>query len=285
MDDREQLDRRLRVLEALLGFVLVGQFEHPRNAMPATASMGEQLRRASDRDLTSLLEWVRDKAPYFSEQQIARHSLTDVRNRVSELEELLAKRASLDLGIDPRVVPLQRFVPVRVWLATDNDEHAIGVSNAVDRLNKTMGLESTYGLATEHGSRFFRWWTRTKDLLTSEEMLERLQKAERAVELAALGRVQADVDQKQASAAAQLIESLKLIPNAVCAVGSILVVKVTDDHGPRVVVRTLTQKQMIALERDDRLVRDPHTLLKHLDELDDVGGGLGALAAGSPDGT
>ena len=109
MDDREQLDRRLRVLEALLGFVLVGQFEHPRNAMPATASMGEQLRRASDRDLTSLLEWVRDKAPYFSEQQIARHSLTDVRNRVSELEELLAKRASLDLGIDPRVVPLQRF--------------------------------------------------------------------------------------------------------------------------------------------------------------------------------
>jgi type I restriction enzyme, R subunit len=114
-------------------------------------------------------------------------------------------------------------------------------------------------------------------------MLERLQKAERAVELAKLGTVQADVDHKQAAAAAQLITSLQLIPNAACAVGSVLVVKITDHEGARVVVRTLTQKQMIAMERDDRLMRDPRGLLKYLDGLDDVGPGPASLDAGPRD--
>jgi hypothetical protein len=269
MDDPEQLDRRLRLLEALLGFLLLGQFETDRDAAPASESVAERLRHASDRDLNSLLQWIRDKTPYFVGQRSVGKNLADVSVRVAELEELLVRRASLDLGVDPRTVPLQRFVPVRVWLATDDEDQATLVSRAVDRLNQTMGLESSYGYSSEHGSRFLRWWTRTKDALTSDEMIERYEKAERAVELAALGRAQADVDQKQAAAAAQLVESLKLIPNAVCTVGSILVMKLTDEHGARVVVRTLTQKQMIAIERDDRLVRDPQALLKRLAELAD----------------
>jgi hypothetical protein len=55
-----------------------------------------------------------------------------------------------------------------------------------------MGLESTYGYTSERSSRFFRWWARTKDALTSDEMLERLQKAER-VHRARLG-VRGEVD-------------------------------------------------------------------------------------------
>jgi hypothetical protein len=146
-----------------------------------------------------------------------------------------------------------------------------------------MGLESTYGFTSERGSWFSRWWTRSKDALTSDEILDRLQKAERAIELAALGRVQAEVDQKQAAAASQLIESLKSTPHAVCAIGSVLVVKVTDDNGPRIIARTLTQKQMIAIERDDRLVRDPHALLKYRNSsrFPDVGAGVLASGRGS----
>jgi hypothetical protein len=274
MDDREQLERRVVALEAVLGLLLLGQFEAPHKAVDAAISTGDQMRRTVGGDLKSLVAWIRDKVPYFNEQQNMRRSLVEARTRVTELEELLAKRFSLEtIGIDPRVVPMQRFVPVRVWLATDDDEQAIRVSAAVDRINDTMGLESTYGFVSEHGSRFFRWWTRTKDALTSDEMTARYEKAERAIELAALGRAQADVDQKQAAAAAQLIESLKLIPNAVCAVGSVLVVKVTEEHGPRVVVRTLTQKQMIAIERNDQITRDPQALLKRLHEIEGAGDG------------
>src|SRR5262249_54413377 len=96
-------------------------------------------------------------------------------------------------------------------------------------------------------------------------------KVERAVELAALHRVQADVDQKQAAAAAQLIAALNPVPNGACAIGSLLVVKITDSNGPRIMARTLTQKQMIAIERDDCILRDPLTLLDRLDAIEKDG--------------
>lgn len=223
--------------------------------------------------------------PYFDAHQRLSQDVATARKRVKEFEDLLAQRASLDApGIDTRDVPLPRFIPVRIWLASDDDEHAARVRQAVEYLNQAIGFESTYGFASERGS-FFRWWARSRDAITSEQVVERPQKAERAVELAALGRVQADVDQKQAAAAAQLIESLKSVPNGACAIGSVLVLKITDANGPRVMARTLTQKQMIAIERDDHLLRDsdPQTLLKRLSAIEDSDDGHASLTAGSPD--
>jgi hypothetical protein len=108
--------------------------------------------------------------------------------------------------------------------------------------------------------------------VTSDEVVNRLQKAERAIELAALNRVQAEVDQKQAAAAAQLIEALKPVPHGVCAIGSVLVVKITGaDGNSKVMARTLTQKQMIVIERDDKILRDPFTLLDRLDAIEKDG--------------
>jgi hypothetical protein len=286
MDDPEDLQRRLRALEAIVGLILTGQVERP--SIESAIALGEDLKslsRARGDDLPSLLTRLREKLPYFNEQAYLRRNVVDARNRVTELEEALARLSSLEtFGIDPRTVAERRFVPVRIWLETDNDEHAIRVSSAVERINDAIGLQSTYGFSAEHGSRFFRWWSRTKDALTSEEVTERLQKAERAIELAALHRVQADVDQKQAAAAAQLIESLKPVPNGVCTIGSVLVVKITDASGhSKVIARTLTQKEMIAIERDDHIMRDAHALLKRLDAINAEGPTPAIQAAPSDD--
>ena len=75
-------------------------------------------------------------------------------------------------------------------------------------------------------------YAKSKEVLTNPEVKARLEKLEHAVELRELQFVQADINEKHAKATRELIEAAKDTPNAVFLVGSILLVKVTDDQEP-----------------------------------------------------
>jgi hypothetical protein len=148
----------------------------------------------------------------------------------------------------------------------------VPVRDALEELATAFGLLQFTGFTVERGSWRYKWWVRSKEALTHPELTHRLKRLEHAVELQGLSKPQAEVDEKQAVAAARLIEALRGTPNAACQVGSVLVVKSTDAvHGERVVVRTLTVRQMMAIERDDQLLTDPQGLLKRLDAIDKSG--------------
>lgn len=58
--------------------------------------------------------------------------------------------------------------------------------------------------------------------------------------------------------------ALENTPDAVCLVGSILTVKITNEGSPRVYVRTLTPEEMIFLSQNQHLLKNPDTILECL---------------------
>jgi len=108
------------------------------------------------------------------------------------------------------------------------------------------------------------WTRRWQRRYSTERVEELLDSAERAAEVAALGRPEADANRNNAEAIARLIEASIAIPNLVIVSGSVLLVKVTDDRGARIVSKTLTATQLRAFEANERLSTSPADALEFL---------------------
>lgn len=188
---------------------------------------------------------------------------TDSRKTLQE--EVHSYLAVQSLGIDTNKVPIHRFVPIRVYLSDVNQEGINKLSEAVNVFSDALGFVISDSFFPEIGSWYKRWFAKSKEVATTPEVTKRLHKGERALELATLGKYQANVDKDQAEAASTLIRSLENIPNAVCQIGSILLIKVTDANtGTRIYTRSLTPQEMLFLECNQNLFKSPQDILDAL---------------------
>lgn len=179
----------------------------------------------------------------------------------SEAHALMAIQA---LGLPDEQVRLTRFVPVRAYIDQTPDGAISAISAAISDVLGAYGFSVADEFPEIRGSWFKKWFAKSKDALSQPEVVERLEKIERAVELKAIDKPQADVDDKQASAIAKLIKSLDKVPNAAVQAGSVLVVKLTTPKGPVVQARTLTQTEMVELENNQLLLQEPAEVLGKL---------------------
>lgn len=190
------------------------------------------------------------------------HDLSEKTSTVqSESHALMAIQA---LGLPDEQVRLTRFVPVRAYIDETPDGAISSISGAIADLLVAYGFTVADEFPEIRGSWFKKWFAKSKDVLSQPEVVERLEKIERAVELKAIDRPQAEVDDKQASAIAKLIKSLDKVPNAAVQAGSVLVVKLTTPKGPVIQARTLTQSEMVELENNQLLLQDPAEVLGKL---------------------
>lgn len=191
----------------------------------------------------------------------------DFDNLKRDIHETLVVQA---LGGDARGVPLRRFVPLRVYASNDQGEYTDRLFGEVARFTESIGFEGADEYPSEYGSWFKKWLVRAKELLTSEQLMERFESGERALQLAYVNKAQSEVDKNHSEAASNLLRAIEDIDQGVCQIGSILVVKTTDDSGrTRVVTRTLTQRELMLIERDQNLLKCPSTVLEALDRLGD----------------
>ena len=160
--------------------------------------------------------------------------------------------ASDSLGVDVYADPGHGSEPPRALLA------------AVNELAFAVGLAQKGRPEVRSGS----WWQRTKAWfrreLSSEEVQTRLQKAERALELAALGQRQADVDVKLAEATAMIMREMREQNRAVVKVGSLLAVKYHDGVGDVVVIKQLSEVELRAMDHFAGLTARPEKTLELL---------------------
>jgi hypothetical protein len=84
----------------------------------------------------------------------------------------------------------------------------------------------------------------------------------RGIELQALDKEQAKVDNLQADAVAKLLSSLSGTETALIQIGSVLLLKIDG----RTVVRNLTQEEMILLRRRSSELDSPALILQALEE-------------------
>lgn len=186
--------------------------------------------------------------------------------------EMHEKYIPRSFGIDPSEYPLSRYLPIRIYLSEHPNEKIPEIISFLGDFIDSMGFLFVDEFPSKKGSWWKSWFGKSKDVITSDEFVDRLKKGERAIELATLDKAQSEVNKNNSEAAANLIGSLADIDNAALQVGSLLVVKVTSGNTSSIHTRQLTNREMILLEKNQSLLHKPTVIIEKLEQLscDDV---------------
>ena len=177
----------------------------------------------------------------------------------------------LSMGIDISNVKVNRYIPVRIYVADPIPDQEILnlISNSISHLLEDIGFERSDEFPEETGS----WWKkivfRSKEAISKKELTKKLKKAERAAEIAVLDKPQAEANLCQAQAASDLISSLSNTKNACIQAGSLLVLKTTNKNNESsIIVRTLTPLELEYLEENQAILRKPEKILDWLQNIE-----------------
>lgn len=185
-------------------------------------------------------------------------------NTQKELHEFLTFQS---MGLDNNLLKIHRYIPIRIFLSEEPSRVMQGED--IPRLFfgclEAFGFHKADEFPPEIGSWFQRLFGRTKDALSHPELLERLKKIERAVDLQTLHKVQSDIDVNQANAVAALLKAIEGEFETIMQVGSVLLIRTTSADGIRKTwTRTMSQKEMVFLEQNQHLLKQPDDILNAL---------------------
>ena len=202
----------------------------------------------------------------------AKSNATSDEHRVLQ-HEMHGFLAIQTLGLNLTDVPLPRYVPMRVYLSEADASQVEAVSGALQSFAEGSGFTISDEFPEEKGSWFKKWFGKTKEAVTQPEVVCRLEKMERALEMKRLHEPQAEIDKKQAEAVATLVKSLEGIPTAAMQIGSLLFVKLQSPDGkPCIQVRSLTQRELVHLERNPKVLASPSDVFQRLAEVGNADG-------------
>jgi hypothetical protein len=160
-----------------------------------------------------------------------------------------------------------RIIPTRIYSTRRTTRVPEGLLSGVVAALDVIAFDLVAEHVPQQGSIFQRFSARSREALNQPEVTERLAKLERAIELQALARPQAEVDDAQARAAATLLDALADEDEAVAQIGSILAIRYRDIDGTRrTFVRSLTVAELNQIERDPGILSRPRDLVRGLPE-------------------
>ena len=175
------------------------------------------------------------------------------------------------LGLDPSRVRMTRFLPVRLYVTREAQDMAAPLIKAIERMLEAYGFEVADDFPAERGSVFKRWFSRSKDALTSEEAKDVARKVKKGAEVAGLDKPMAEVNKTQSEALRNALEIAKDYDDVALQFGTALVVVRTNSNSNKktAMAITLSPAQAIALENNPDLLHNPATILERLKELCD----------------
>lgn len=152
---------------------------------------------------------------------------------------------------------LVRHTPVRIYLA-DGSFRSVGrVTNAVEQLVQALDARVTREGKPVKGSWFQDLVIRFKSPKTKKAMEETSERLKHAFEAHAYYKVQSEIDGAQAQAVAQLVTALRGEKSAAIQVGSLLVIKTTDEQGEHINAKSLSYDEMMFIQRNQAILKDP----------------------------
>jgi len=170
-------------------------------------------------------------------------------------------------GINTNDYPIRRFIPIKIYLSEYPGEYITEVITSINKFVESIGFSFVDEFPSKRGSWIKSWFGKSKEIMTHDDFKSRFEKAERALELAALDKVQSEVNKNNAEAASNLLKSLDSSDDAALQVGSMLLVKLTNNGKSAVVLRQLTNNEMILLEKNQSLLSNPSIIIQKLEEL------------------
>lgn len=166
-------------------------------------------------------------------------------------------------NIDIREIPIHRLIIIRVYFQTTKERKL--VIKIINDIFNILYLEISDEFPFQDGSIFKEVIGKTTELLTQPQVDERLKKLERSLEVYALHQPQAEIDKNKAEAVSQLITSLSNVSSVEMQIGSLILIKLTDEHGAsHIQVKQLTQKELMFLEKHPIILKNPQEFFNHL---------------------
>lgn len=186
---------------------------------------------------------------------------------IKETEDIVSKLCDdfeEVINVDSKSKVFMEYAEGYLYIDVEELSKAENVFKAYKGFIKALGFKIINEGEFVKGSWIRRKFRAAKDFFNKEEVKDVYKKGKRALELAHLEKVQAEIDNLKVSAAAQLLESVKGIDNIAVKAGSIVLVK-TIVNGEQIVrVFDLTDEQRLALEKDSALLNQPQLLLQSL---------------------
>lgn len=203
------------------------------------------------------------------EENLEKNS-NDIKASLAQLQAGFADLVwALSIGSKLNEVKMSRNIPVRIYLSDDNSLLSVGdnlIQSIFDSLT-AFGIEKSNELPSESGSWWKQAWGRTKEALSQEEVAERLAKLEHAASLKIIDKPQADITKANAEAASKMIKALEGVQSACVQIGNLLIVKFAPKKGDsRLIIRTLTASELIALEKNKAILKLPEKVIDMLDK-------------------
>lgn len=138
----------------------------------------------------------------------------------------------------------RRILPATTYISSDNPDLGRKLAVALDDLGRELGFEVFHEEDPQRGSWIKKTYQRALEAVSRPEVQNRLRKAERALEMKHVDKVQSEIDLNLATAAAKVKEALDNVEHGIIALGSLFGVKTVIDGKPRLAVISLTQEQM-----------------------------------------
>lgn len=233
---------------------------HHFGRIEARSVMTEQLddlNRSAD-DLESMLgrykevvELVEELAPLRPSQSWADQVLRSDRERRARLRRVAARGADEEIAVD-------------VYVGGDDERRAEEVLRRVDDVVEQIGYRRPETVSIERGSIFRRARAAARRSLSADDLADRLSLLEHAIEVQLVGKHIAGVDRQMAEAVAFLIQALEPVPNACIRFKSIVIVKYTLNGDGVVLARSLSAKEMRAIESYPEMSQKPDRFLDSL---------------------
>jgi cold shock CspA family protein len=189
---------------------------------------------------------------------------------VDDLERTFADMSS-ETGVYPAfqvslaisshdAIARRHALPISIFLSSPINADMI--ESAIVEAVASLGFEVDIKKPPIIGSWFRVMLGRSREALTSDAVAEIALRLERAIEIQALHKPQADIDWSQADGVAKLIAALEGQPNALIQIGSVFLVKVDGVTA----VRNLSQRELAFLQSNSRILTTPKEFLNALDD-------------------
>ena len=163
--------------------------------------------------------------------------------------------------------PKEVEISCQVYLDTNDDKISSEFYNNLIKILEEQEFTLSRENPAKKGSWMKDFWVKSKRALTSSEVVDRLEKIERGIELKHIDKVQSEVDLNISQAISNLLQSTKEIPNFSTLVGSLLFAKATVNGEPIIFAQTLTQDQLKIVKENPSLINKPFDLINKMEEV------------------
>ena len=251
----------------------------------------EQLERSKNRilRLADLSEKLRQS---FNKDKIDRTSIDGSYKNIRDLEQKSVSNEAEFVALNKRLDEMQRsinlldetnrslkellfdnvssyksdlthqLIPVNIFLDSDQPNLIYNAYQSILDFLADIGFENSIDFPAKKGSWIKKFIGKSKQILSSEEVTNRLKEVEYSVEVNTILKPQSEVEKNQSEALLNILKGLEGIPNAAIRIGSLIIIKLTNKEGElSVQTRTLSIRELHYINKHPELLENPRQIL------------------------